>query len=655
MIELRQTTLRFFLPLFVAVLFLFPVFIYAQKSSEMLPQKYAESEVGDINSLQQMLKEGISINAVDRQGNSLLMIASYQGDLKKVKFLIDAGADINQRNESNILAFDNTTGNTALDYAISGRHKKIVNLFLSLNVDVNATIRKATSTISKCGMTHNYEMLHYLLQKGVVVSDENKINTIILALPSGNAPMSQEAWQIIQLFLRDMEVEADDLWKSSLLDRDNTLDVKKVEQILTMQGSYEDSKWVQVAKQRSQDSLRVLLKSGQADTIHYTYTSIMTKGSDAWDGEITVTPRVDFVENEQGNTSLAVFCILLGLTALVVYYCSRQIVRHVFKEKPTSVFPYMANYLIGGLILYFIFSCIYRNLDDIMVRKQGEEKIAVLNSEGRWYRTSRSKYQVSHMDYCTDHSFVFTGNDSIRIAVEKGNTCFDADDYQEEDQHVKVRYDSASHKLSVDNDRYFMQNLIWISFMGLLLLLIFMFCWGVFNGLLNAIGRRLPKAPENRKKTVNTELDECLYEEGGYFVYFDEDPSIYTFWTFTSKEYLSKADFICDVQQSEEQNGVKPDKRIHPDKVLFDFPSVSVYFSDGSAFDGEDLRIEIPFDDGVDITEGELLFRLHNQMIPYLDRLSDHTIVTLLSMGYWTKNGEVECAITFQSELEEDE
>lgn len=653
MIELRHTTTRLFLRLFVAVLFLFPIFIYAQKPPEVLPQKYADSEAGDINSLQQMLKEGVSINAVDENGNSLLMIASYMGDMKKVKFLIDAGADINQRNESNILAF----GNTPLDYAISGRHKKIVDLFLSLNVDVNATIRKATSTISKCAMTHNYEMLHYLLQKGVVVSDENKINTMILALPSGNALLSQEAWQIIQLFLQDMEVEADDLWKSSLLNRDNSLDVKKVEQILAMQDSNEDSKRMQAAKQRSQDSLRVLLKSGQADTIRYNYVADMADESDAWRGEITVTPRVDFVENEQGNTSLAIFCVLLGLTVLVVYYCCRQIVRYVFKEKPTSIFPYISIYLIGGCILYFIFSCIYLNLDDIMVRKQGEEKIAVLDVEGNWYRTSRSRYQVSHIDYYTNHSFVFTGNDSIRIAVEKGNTCFDVADYSEEDQkRIKVRYDSASHKLSVDNDRYFMQNLIWISFMGLLLLLIFMFCWGVFNGILNAIGRKLPKAAKNyQPKIIYTKLGECGYEEGGNFIYFKEDPSIHTFWTFTSKEYLSKDDFIRDVQHSEEQNGVKPGERIHPDNILFDFSNITVYLSSDYIIDEENIVIEITSDNGINITEGELLLKLHNQMIPYLDRLSEHTIAAVLSMGYWTKNREVECAITFQSELADDE
>ena len=141
-----------FLSLFVAVLFFSPVFTYAQKQQALLPQKYADSKAGDTNSLQQMLKEGISINAVDEKGNSLLMLASYEGDMKKVRFLIDAGADINQHNEKNFLTF----GDTPLDFAIRGRQKEIVDLFLSLNVDVKAKFRIATSTIYKSGMSGNY-------------------------------------------------------------------------------------------------------------------------------------------------------------------------------------------------------------------------------------------------------------------------------------------------------------------------------------------------------------------------------------------------------------------------------------------------------------------------------------------------------------------
>lgn len=647
---LRQAAISAFLRLLIVALFLSPTFVYAQKQSMVLPPKYADLKAINNNSLQQMVKEGISINAVDEKGNSLLMLAAYEGDLKKVKLLINAGADVNQRNEKYIYTF----GDTPLDYAIRGCRREIVDLFLSMNVDVNAKFRNATSTIYKCGMTHNYEMLRYLLlNKKVVVSDEDKINTMLVSLPYSNAPVRKEARQIIKLILQDLQVNEEDLWASSLVKRDNPRDVKKIELILSIQESYEKTKQRQMAEQREQDSIWQLLQSGQADTIRYSYVGGVRGKDGTWRETIKVVPRVDSLDNRQGEKSTAVSWILWGLTILVVYYCCQQIVTHVYKERPTYLFPYIAIYLLGGWVLFSIFSCIYRNLDDIMVRKHGEEKIAVLMDESNWHQY---RHRGSYHSYVqTDYYFVFTGDDSIRIAVNQGNTRLDVDDYPKKDrENIKVRYDSDSHKLSVDNDRYFIQNLIWISFMCLLLLLIFMFCWGVFNGVLDAIQRKLLKLSEPRNKPVATEWEKNVDLKYVNFEIFEDNPDIDTYWTFTSKEYLSKDDFIRDVQRSERQHGAEPDERINPDEVIFNFPKVRISTSEDYIIGEELFYIDITSDNGINITEGEILFKLHNQMIPYLDKLSEHTIGVVLGIGYWEGSDTVVCTLMFQSELEDD-
>ena len=70
---------------------------------------------------------------------------------------------------------------------------------------------------------------------------------------------------------------------------------------------------------------------------------------------------------------------------------------------------------------------------------------------------------------------------------------------------------------------------------------------------------------------------------------------------------------------------------------------------------GEELfYIDITSDNGINITEGEILFKLHNQMIPYLDKLSEHTIGVVLGIGYWEGSDTVVCTLMFQSELEDD-
>lgn len=642
----------FFTALFLWLLFC-PVFVFAQKKSyQKIPQKYTGLETFDISTLHKMLEEGVSVNAIDEKGNSLLMLAAYEGDMEKVKYLIDAGADINQRNEKNIYTF----GDTPLDYAIRGKHKELVDLFLSMNVDVNAKFRRATSTIYKCGMTRNYEMLRYLLlEKKVVVSDEDKINTMLVTLPHYNAPVTPAERQIIALLLRDLEVDADDLWNSSLTDRDEYRDVKKVQTILRIQDSEEETKKRQAAEQRVQDSLKMLLETGKADTLRYNYVKGMVGKGDSWRSKITVVPRVDFVENEQGNKSTATTWMLLGFTILMVHYCCRQIVTHVYRERPTYLFPYIAIYLLGSWAVYSIFSCVYQNLDEILVRKHGEEKTAVLNSESstRQYR-HRGQY---HTYYIRNYYFVFTGNDSIRIAVNQGNTCFDADDYTEEERkHIKVRYDSASRKLVVDNDKYFMENRIWISFMFLLLLLILMFSWGVFNGVLYAMQRKVNKWAERPKRVPLDEAPRKPFKlEIDKFHFFEDDVSVDTFWTLSSKEYQSMEDFIRDVQCSEQLHGSGPDERINPDRILFHLPKVHISPSDEYILGDEDISILLASDNGCYFTEGELLFKLHHAMIPYLDRLKEHTIAVILGYGYTEGSGVAEFTLMFQSEVEEEE
>lgn len=645
--------MSFFLRILIVTLLLSPTFIYAREQSMVLPREYADSKVGDVSSIQQMLARGISVNAVDEKGNSLLMLAAYKGDLKKVKFLIDSGADINQRNEKNFLTF----GDTPMDYAIRGYQKEIVDLFLSLNFDVNAKFRKATSTIYKCGMTGNYEMLRYLLRKGVAVSDEDKINTMIVSLPYGNAPIGESSRKVIRLLLEDLHVEADDLWKSPLTKRGNSRDVKRVETILAIQNSYEKAKEKRLAEQRKQDSLKLLLKTGQADTIRYCYMERIAIGEDgARKSEIIVEPRVDFVRNRQGDKDSAASLILWGLTVFMVYCCCPKIVRHLYNGRPTYLFPYLATYSIGLWVFYSIFSCIFSNLDDITVRKYGEEKIAVLEGEShtRQYRRRAQYHTVRYVDYY----FVFTGSDSIRISVAQGNTRFDASDYpsEEDRSHIKVRYESDSRKLSVDNGKYFVQNWIWISFMCLLLLLILMLSWGRFNGVLDMIRRKWQGVVESKgSKTVAFEPEEYEAVVSEKYQYFEDELSLDTFWTFTSREYQSKYDFIRDVKDSEERNGADPDERLHPDEIFLEFPIVRIGISNESTIGEDEFYIEITSDNGANITEGELLFKLHNQMIPYLDQLPERVMGAILPIRVKEDSGVVECMLMFQSELEPDE
>lgn len=54
---------------------------------------------GDLPQLQEFLDHGLSVDAQDAQGNSLVMLAAYHGRVDTLRFLIDAGADVDLRND----------------------------------------------------------------------------------------------------------------------------------------------------------------------------------------------------------------------------------------------------------------------------------------------------------------------------------------------------------------------------------------------------------------------------------------------------------------------------------------------------------------------------------------------------------------------------
>lgn len=56
---------------------------------------------GDVEMLEPMLQAGMPVNLADEKGNSLLMLASYHGNLEATRLLLERGADPEKRNLRN--------------------------------------------------------------------------------------------------------------------------------------------------------------------------------------------------------------------------------------------------------------------------------------------------------------------------------------------------------------------------------------------------------------------------------------------------------------------------------------------------------------------------------------------------------------------------
>ena len=77
------------------------------ETTEQELKRYEELQVialdfartGKTEDLKVMLQSGMPVNLCDHKGNSLLMLASYNGNLETTSMLVDFGADVDKKND----------------------------------------------------------------------------------------------------------------------------------------------------------------------------------------------------------------------------------------------------------------------------------------------------------------------------------------------------------------------------------------------------------------------------------------------------------------------------------------------------------------------------------------------------------------------------
>lgn len=101
-------------------------------SSEVLAAASEAALQGDTTAIATALKNGVPVDQIDENSNSLLMLASFDGHLETMQLLLDSGADVNLRN---------TMNRTALMFASSGPNPAAVKLLLTNHAELNAIDR----------------------------------------------------------------------------------------------------------------------------------------------------------------------------------------------------------------------------------------------------------------------------------------------------------------------------------------------------------------------------------------------------------------------------------------------------------------------------------------------------------------------------------
>ncbi len=119
---------------------------------------------GNTDELSKMIYSGLNINLCDHKGNSLLMLASYNNQLKLVKFLIENEAEVDKRNDR---------GQTPLAGVCFKGYFEMVKLLVEKGkADIHANNGMGTTPVTFSALFGHKEITDYLTKdkKSVIYS-----------------------------------------------------------------------------------------------------------------------------------------------------------------------------------------------------------------------------------------------------------------------------------------------------------------------------------------------------------------------------------------------------------------------------------------------------------------------------------------------------
>ena len=147
---------------------------------------------GNLAAATRLLSLGVDVNKVNKDGDTPLTLAAFNGDIPMIGLLIKSGADLERYNDKERL--------NPLHYAVLMGHTGAVKKLLELKANINALAQSGFTPLMIAADYHNYYTLQVLLAAGadktVVVKDEGDVNAIAqktggqsLALITGNKPL----------------------------------------------------------------------------------------------------------------------------------------------------------------------------------------------------------------------------------------------------------------------------------------------------------------------------------------------------------------------------------------------------------------------------------------------------------------------------------
>jgi ankyrin repeat protein len=121
---------------------------------------------GETETLAAMLRHGLPANLADAKGNSLLMLASYNGHLETTRMLLEGGAAADGRNDR---------GQTPLGGAAFQGYEQIVTLLLEHGADIDADNGGGMTPLMFAAMFGRGKVVEQLRARGASLQQRNRL------------------------------------------------------------------------------------------------------------------------------------------------------------------------------------------------------------------------------------------------------------------------------------------------------------------------------------------------------------------------------------------------------------------------------------------------------------------------------------------------
>lgn len=187
--------------------------VFAEEASYIL----RAAGKGNLETVNAMLKSGVSPNSADQEGITALMYAARKDEAQVIQALIQAGADVNLKDatgwtalmfaikknniqSANVLLENGATANyedsagwSALNLAAVDGHAPIVELLLKHGVDAKATTQTGKTALMFAAKNGDVATIQLLLdhQADITAQDKYGANAFMYAARKGNAPALQ--------------------------------------------------------------------------------------------------------------------------------------------------------------------------------------------------------------------------------------------------------------------------------------------------------------------------------------------------------------------------------------------------------------------------------------------------------------------------------